>query len=47
VQNTLGRRLIENDPSTPLLGELRLLVDPPTVPGPPLDLNETTVLDPA
>lgn len=47
VQNTLGRRLIENDPSTPLLGELRLLVDPPTAPGPPLDLNETTVLDPA
>ncbi len=47
VQNTLGRRLIENDPTTPLLGELPLLVDPPTAPGPPLDLNVTTVLDPA
>lgn len=47
VQNTLGRRLIENDPTTPLLGELPLLVDPPTAPGPPLVLNETTVLDPA
>lgn len=47
VQNTLGRRLIENDPTSPLLGELSLLVDPPTAPGPALDLNETTVLDPA
>jgi predicted RNA methylase len=47
VQNTLGRRLIENDPASPLLDELVLLVDPPTAPGPPLDLNETTVLDPA
>lgn len=47
MQNTLGRRLIENDPSTPLLGELRLLLDPPTAPGPSLELNETTVLDPA
>ena len=30
VQNTLGRRLIESDPTSPLLGELPLLVDPPT-----------------
>jgi SAM-dependent methyltransferase len=47
VQNTLGRRLIENDPTSALLGELPLLVDPPTTPGSPLDLNETSVLDPA
>jgi tRNA1(Val) A37 N6-methylase TrmN6 len=47
VQNTLGRRLIENDPTSPLLSELPLLVDPPTAPGPPLDLDDTSVLDPA
>jgi len=47
VQNTLGRRLIENDPTSALLGELPLLVDPPITPGPQLDLNETSVLDPA
>ncbi len=47
VQNTLGRRLIENDPTSALLGELPLLVDPPTTPGPPLDLSESSVLDPA
>jgi predicted RNA methylase len=47
VQNTLGRRLIESDPTSALLGELPLLVDPPTTPGSPLDLNETSVLDPA
>jgi hypothetical protein len=47
TQNTLGRRLIENDPTSPLLSELLLLVDPPTSPGPPLDLDDTSVLDPA
>ena len=47
VQNTLGRRLIENDPTSPLLDELPLLVDPPTSPGPPLDLADASVLDPA
>ena len=47
VQNTLGRRLIENDPKSALLGELPLLVDAPTTPGPSVDLNETRVLDPA
>jgi SAM-dependent methyltransferase len=47
VQNTLGRRLIENDPTSPLVGELPLLVDPPTTPGGTLDLNESSVLDPA
>jgi hypothetical protein len=47
VQNTIGRRLIENDPSTPLLEELPLLVDPPTTQGPPLDLADVKCLDPA
>ena len=47
VQNTLGRRLIENDPASPLLGELPLLVDPPKVPGPVLELDQVKCLDPA
>lgn len=47
VQNTLGRRLIENDPTSPLLDELPLLVDPPTQHGPSLDLEEVKCLDPA
>jgi hypothetical protein len=47
VQNTLGRRLIEGDPTDPLLIELDALVDPPTEPGPNLDLADAAVLDPA
>ena len=47
VQNTLGRRLIENDPASPLLGELPLLVDPPKDPGPALQLDQVKCLDPA
>ena len=47
VQNTLGRRLVEADPTTPLLADLPVLVDPPSEPGPPLDLAEVCVLDPA
>jgi hypothetical protein len=47
VQNTLGRRLIESDPTSPLLDELPLLVDPPTAPGPDLDLDAVKALDPA
>lgn len=47
VQNTIGRRLIENDPASPLLDELPLLVDAPTEPGPALDLEEVKCLDPA
>ena len=47
VQNTIGRRLIENDPASPLLDELPLLVDPPTEPGPSLNLEEVKCLDPA
>ena len=47
VQNTLGRRLIENDPTSALLDDLPLLTDPPTGKGPSLDLDEVSVLDPA
>ena len=47
VQNTLGRRLIENDPASPLLDELPLLVDPPKDPGPVLQLDQVKCLDPA
>ena len=47
VQNTLGRRLIENDPTSPLRDELPLLVDPPTERGLPVDLRDVAVLDPA
>jgi hypothetical protein len=47
VQNTIGRRLMEDDPTSPLLDELPLLVDPPTEPGPALDLNDVKCLDPA
>jgi hypothetical protein len=47
VQNTLGRRLIENDPASALLDEMFLLVDPPSQPGPALNLDEVKCLDPA
>ena len=47
VQNTIGRRLIENDPASPLLNELPMLVDPPTKPGPSLHLEDVKCLDPA
>ena len=47
VQNTLGRRLIENDPASSLLEELPLLVDPPKAPGPALQLDRVKCLDPA
>ncbi len=47
VQNTLGRRLLESDPASPLGEELTLLVDPPRGPGSPLDLDDLAVLDPA
>ncbi len=47
VHNTLGRRLVDADPATPLLDQLDLLVDPPTTRGAPLDLSEVRVLDPA
>lgn len=47
VHNTLGRRLVEDDPTSPLRDELPLLVDPPTVTGSSLELEELAVLDPA
>jgi hypothetical protein len=47
VHNTLGRRLVDADPSTPLLNHLPLLIDPPTTRGAPLDLLQVKVLDPA
>ena len=47
VQNTIGRRLIESDPRSSLLLELPLLIDPPTEPGPALELDEVKCLDPA
>ncbi|MFN0154670.1 MAG: Eco57I restriction-modification methylase domain-containing protein [Gaiella sp.] len=47
VQNTLGRRLVEADPTTELLEDLDLLVDPPTSLGSQLDLDQATMLDPA
>jgi hypothetical protein len=47
VQNTLGRRLIETDPRSPLLEMLPLLVDPPSERRAPLDLTNLAVLDPA
>lgn len=47
VQNTLGRRLMESDPTSLLVNELPLLVNPPTEPGPKLQLEDVKVLDPA
>ena len=47
VQNSLGRRLLDADPHSPLLDDLPLLVDPPAEPGLPVDLAEVSVLDPA
>ena len=47
VQNSLGRRLIDADPTSPLLEDLPLLIDPPTEKGGAVDLNEIAVLDPA
>jgi hypothetical protein len=47
VHNTLGRRLVEADHESGLVDELDWLVDPPTSAGPPLDLGDAKVLDPA
>ena len=47
VQNSLGRRLLDADPSSPLIDDLPLLVDPPTKIGEPVELPEVAVLDPA
>ncbi len=47
VHNSLGRRLLDADPTSPLIDDLPLLLDAPTEPGEPLDLAEVRVLDPA
>ena len=47
VQNSLGRRLMDANPESPLIEDLPLLVDPPTEPGTPTELADVTVLDPA
>lgn len=47
VHNSLGRRLLDADPHSPLIDDLPLLLDPPIEPGEPLDLTEVRVLDPA
>lgn len=47
VHNSLGRRLLEADPTSPLIDDLPLLLDPPTESGESLDLAEVRVLDPA
>ncbi len=47
VQNSLGRRLLDADPSSPLIDDLPLLVDPPNERGRPVELEDVAVLDPA
>lgn len=47
VQNSLGRRLLDADPSSPLIDDLPLLIDPPTENGEPVELPDVAVLDPA
>ncbi len=47
VQNSLGRRLLDAEPASPLIEDLPLLVDPPTEQGQPVELHNVAVLDPA
>ena len=47
VQNSLGRRLLDMDPTSPLIDDLPLLVDAPAEQNQPIDLKEIAVLDPA
>ena len=47
VQNSLGRRLLDADPSSRLIDDLPLLVDPPEQQGEPIKLEDVRVLDPA
>lgn len=47
VHNSLGRRLLEADPTSPIIDDLPLLLDPPSESGEPLELADVRVLDPA
>jgi hypothetical protein len=47
VHNSLGRRLLEADPASPLRGSLSMLIDPPEEKGAPLKLEAVRALDPA
>lgn len=47
VQNSLGRRLLDAEPTSPLIEDLPLLVDPPNEQGEPVELYDVAVLDPA
>ena len=47
VHNSLGRRLLDADPNSPLVDDLDWLVEAPTERGEPLDLIDVKVLDPA
>ena len=47
VQNSLGRRLLDIDPTSALIDDLPLLVDAPEEKNQPVDLEEIAVLDPA
>ena len=47
VQNSLGRRLLDAEPTSPLIEDLNLLVDPPIDKGHPVELQDVAVLDPA
>ena len=47
VHNSLGRRLLEADPTSGLEDHLPMLLDPPTELGEPLALSDVRVLDPA
>ncbi len=47
VQNSLGRRLLDAEPASPLLADLPFLINPPTEQGDPVSLDRVSVLDPA
>ena len=42
VQNSLGRRLLDANPTSPLINDLPLLVDPPKEQGQPLQLGQSS-----
>jgi hypothetical protein len=47
VQNSLGRRLLQADPSSNLVDRLPMLLETPTDVGEPIQLTDVRVLDPA